>query len=151
METKTLRGFIGVGLIVACSLLYISNKHRHGSDSSTNTSSRKTDFGFKYKVNNCVSEGDKTMVLVDVDNNSTYVFADAKQYYAGTKTITENELIKISALEFDKKQDVSLLECRDLLDRYASEEAPLASPVPEPTVAPAPAASVKAVKGQVSK
>lgn len=83
--------------------------------------SRKVDLGFKLKLDECFEQDQKQYILVDVDNNDTYVLAEAKQYFVGPHPIKEEELIKKNIKEYDQLS-VSKLDCALLEQKLTSVE-----------------------------
>lgn len=138
MKSVSVLGIVAVlgGLIVLGTVL--SKKHGAKTEkapSFTVEQTRKKDYGFKLKIDDCVSESQKDLIVVDVDNSNTYVLADAKQYFQGPHPITEDQLVKISAAELDQKQDVVKVSCADLEQKYLVSELPKAEDAPTAKVA----------------
>lgn len=82
---------------------------------------RKLDFGLKYKVNDCLSEGGAEWLVVDVDDDTTYVLAPARRFYMGPHPLLDEDLRKVAATELDAKES-SKQSCGDLELRYRAEQ-----------------------------
>jgi len=124
MNMKVMRGFVGVAVVLFVAILLVSRNHPMMSEKSpalTVQKTRQKDFGFKMKVDECFTSEGKDYYIVDIDNNSTYVTADAKQYYVGPHPITEGQLAKMPASEMDKKSGINKVNCSDLEKKYSAE------------------------------
>lgn len=119
MNKKMLIG-LSLSIIVLATGVFVLKNKKQGTEIKVSNKpvftiqeTRQRDLGFKLKLDECIQEGQNKFILVDVDNNETYVFANTKQYFAGPHPIKEEELIKKSIKEFDNLV-ISKLDCAKL-------------------------------------
>lgn len=126
MKAAVKKGLIGVGVVGLVAALWAVESHQSSQKkvSTTVQTTRKKDFGFKFKIDECLTQttatGEKKdFILVDVDDSNTYVLANAEQYFNGPHPLVEEQLVKQSAAELDKTS-VAGVSCEDLQKKYVS-------------------------------
>ena len=128
MKNKSLL-LVVVGLAVVIGAIVLSNKQSQKATLTevkpqptfTVQETRKKNFGFKLNIDDCFTKDKKDYIVVDVDDEKTYVVASAKQYYSGPYPITETQLEKIDAKDLDSKDVVVKKQCSEMETKYTAK------------------------------
>lgn len=121
MNKKNLIVLILTGLLLATLVFWIKNQKKEETPKTEPVFSvietRKNDYGFKFKLNECLLKDEKEYMVVDIDDSNTYVLASAAQFFKGPHPLTDKDLLKVAVKEVDESS-ATPLSCGDLKLKY---------------------------------